>query len=293
MSLEGAADAPTEAVEASLVDRLLRLQTAAAPLPAEKQQWYADAYAFLQAHGGQHWWCRHSDVTAGNSAGPAAIRSRADVRSPQRNSALRLARARACWPLCWLHGVDAPTICRPCLVASAGLAELLRYHEQQPLVQAIWGQLAAQLAACTDCANAHHAFQEALADQYAEETAAPLAVAMHELDCVRLAAALADTAAAAAADEVRCAACAVLPQISATLVRASPSTLEYYFSLLSKLFINDCVCTACAGRRRRPARAPSPGYRLALRGPLLRHAAGGWGGVCGGVLLGVCVSLYV
>lgn len=35
----------------------------------------------------------------------------------------------------------------------AGLAEVLRYHDGQPLVQGIWRQLAAQLAVCTDCVN--------------------------------------------------------------------------------------------------------------------------------------------
>ena len=63
--------AALEQEEESLVQRLLHLQpqpaevaeTAAAV--ADKQRWYADAYAFLRDHGGQHWWCQHGDVTAG------------------------------------------------------------------------------------------------------------------------------------------------------------------------------------------------------------------------------------
>ena len=51
------------------MQRLVELQTApppaAAAAAAAKQAWYADAYAFLQRHGGEHWWCRHGDVTAG------------------------------------------------------------------------------------------------------------------------------------------------------------------------------------------------------------------------------------
>ena len=39
---------------------------------------------------------------------------------------------------------------------------MLRYHDEQPLVQAIWRQLAGQLAVCTDCVNAHHACQASL-----------------------------------------------------------------------------------------------------------------------------------
>ena len=43
--------------------------------------------------------------------------------------------------------------------APAGLAEVLRYHESQPLVQTIWRQLSRQLDSCADCCNAHHAAQ--------------------------------------------------------------------------------------------------------------------------------------
>ena len=69
-----------EQEEQRLVDRLLRLQTAAGPAAAaataaEKQVFYSDAYAFLQAHGGQHWWCRHGDVTAGEAAAGAGQHS--------------------------------------------------------------------------------------------------------------------------------------------------------------------------------------------------------------------------
>lgn len=39
----------------------------------------------------------------------------------------------------------------------AGLVEVLRYHHEQPLVQAIWCQLSAQLAVCTDCVNVRQA----------------------------------------------------------------------------------------------------------------------------------------
>lgn len=45
----------------------------------------------------------------------------------------------------WPRATPPPT--------QAGLAEVLRYHDDQPLVQGIWGQLAAQLAVCTDCVN--------------------------------------------------------------------------------------------------------------------------------------------
>jgi hypothetical protein len=75
MNAQGSAQAlMVEQEEQRLVDRLLRLQTAAGPAAAaasaaEKQVFYSDAYAFLQAHGGQHWWCRHGDVTAGAAAG--------------------------------------------------------------------------------------------------------------------------------------------------------------------------------------------------------------------------------
>ena len=52
------------------MQRLVELQTAppaaaAAAATAAKQAWYADAYAFLQRYGDEHWWCRHGDVTAG------------------------------------------------------------------------------------------------------------------------------------------------------------------------------------------------------------------------------------
>ena len=51
------------------MQRLVELQTAppaaAAAAAAAKQAWYADAYAFLQRHGDEHWWCRHGDITAG------------------------------------------------------------------------------------------------------------------------------------------------------------------------------------------------------------------------------------
>lgn len=63
--MEGAAQDEEEA----LIQRLVELQTvpppAAAAAAAAKQAWYADAYAFLHCHGGEHWWCRHGDVTAG------------------------------------------------------------------------------------------------------------------------------------------------------------------------------------------------------------------------------------
>jgi hypothetical protein len=46
--------------EEQLVERLVQSDTA-----AEKAAWYADALSFLQAHGGEHWWCRHIQVTSG------------------------------------------------------------------------------------------------------------------------------------------------------------------------------------------------------------------------------------
>lgn len=63
-------------------------------------------------------------------------------------------REEAKHPLCPIAGHNVgPSFCVP-----AGLAEVLRYHEQ-PLVQAIWSRLAAQLSVCVDCVNAHHAAQ--------------------------------------------------------------------------------------------------------------------------------------
>lgn len=68
--------ATPEEEELELIRRLLAIQTGAADpaaagsscSTADKQAWYGDAYSFLQAHGGQHWWCRHGDVTAGRKA---------------------------------------------------------------------------------------------------------------------------------------------------------------------------------------------------------------------------------
>lgn len=56
----------------------------------------------------------------------------------------------SCWPL---RAASVLFIC------AAGLAEVLRYHAEQPLVQGIWRAMAAQLGACTDCVNAYHAAQ--------------------------------------------------------------------------------------------------------------------------------------
>ena len=71
-----AAGGDAAAAEAALVERLAVLQAASggdgngggAAAAAARQQWYADALAFLQAHGGEHWWCHHADVTAGAPA---------------------------------------------------------------------------------------------------------------------------------------------------------------------------------------------------------------------------------
>lgn len=65
-------------------------------------------------------------------------------------SAAALGIELSCWPLkaaCML------------LFCTAGLAEVLRYHAKQPLVQGIWRAMAAQLGACTDCVNVYHAAQ--------------------------------------------------------------------------------------------------------------------------------------
>lgn len=78
---------------------------------------------------------------------------------------------------------------------------MLQYHGEQPLVQSIWRQMATQLSACTDCVQAHHSFQEQVADECLDASAAPLLATMHALDCSRVAAALAGTAAAAAGGE--------------------------------------------------------------------------------------------
>ena len=64
------------ALEAALEARLLDLQAAtaagAAAAAADRQAWYADAYGFLQLHGGEHWWCQHAAVTEGGWAGRQA-----------------------------------------------------------------------------------------------------------------------------------------------------------------------------------------------------------------------------
>ena len=57
--------------EERLTQRLLLFQTTsddAVAAAAARQQWYSSALAFLQAHGGQHWWCRHGEITAGEQA---------------------------------------------------------------------------------------------------------------------------------------------------------------------------------------------------------------------------------
>lgn len=99
MGHKGTSDVSVDSAEASLVDRLLTLQTAEAPSVSagEKQQWYADAYAFLRAHGGEHWWCRHSDVTAGEAAVafPSPVEHLLALRTSQRGQGRRPLRWQA------------------------------------------------------------------------------------------------------------------------------------------------------------------------------------------------------
>lgn len=137
--------AGAEAEEAELVQRLLNLQTGddGAP-PTERRDdapaWYRDAYAFLEAHGGEHWWCHHGDVMSGGW-----------VLAPQRASTDRPLGGRA-------RAAGSPTECNmfaALVLASvlAGLAELFCYHDEQPLVQDIWRAVAAQLVRAVNCAG--------------------------------------------------------------------------------------------------------------------------------------------
>lgn len=179
-SVEGVGQAPAaQQEEERLVERLWRLQTADPPAPpADKQAWYADALRFLQACTG-HWWCQHGDVTAGERVFQGHETGLPHHTARQQRRQNRNA---------------APNTCALSHRPSTGLAEVLRYHEQQPLVRSIWRQLASQLAACADCVNMHHACQEAYGEQFSAGTAAPLLAALRSLDCARLAAALAAAA---------------------------------------------------------------------------------------------------
>ena len=74
--MEDPASDPVVAEESRLVHELMERNdgpaaplssAAAAAAAAERQRWLRDAYSLLKAHGGQHWWCQHGDLTSGMS----------------------------------------------------------------------------------------------------------------------------------------------------------------------------------------------------------------------------------
>lgn len=73
-----------------------------------------------------------------------------------------------------------------------GLAEVLRY-EQQPVVQALWAAMSAQLEDCSVCVNAYHAAQAHFLEAFSEEYSGPLLDVMRRRDAERLAASLGRT----------------------------------------------------------------------------------------------------
>ncbi|GAB4823482.1 hypothetical protein N2152v2_010528 [Parachlorella kessleri] len=77
---------------------------------------------------------------------------------------------------------------------TAGLAEVLKYHDQQPLVQQIWHEMAAQLSVCTDCVNTYHSAKDYYAANFNQDTVGALLAVLRRLDAQRVASALQQTA---------------------------------------------------------------------------------------------------